>query len=465
MKIWKAIFVAVTAAIVVGCKIDPTAPTHSVTPVQPPSVADSVVQIPLHADLAPLIALANSTVPTGFDGSGAWGDTHQSIGGQELWVKMSWSRDAIVIKADNNEVVAGTTVHYKGLAGVSHARVHVAQCAWDNNDPMPSLGLSLVAVLSPQDDWSVLPSVTVPPATIGNRCRLTALNFDVSDRIASTVRDHFVGLVSNFTSSLKSKLMFHDLAAEAWQKISLPYEIPGAPGTFFTLNPKEARLGDLRADPDGKGITVSAGLTAKPILQAGTPVNSQPTPLPPLKTGTAGNQVHIELPLQVSYDTISDAINGRLAGRMYPIGGYQETIDKVAVYGTTQSLVLQVNLSGEAHGVLYLTGSPNYNAVTHVLSIENLDYTVETKNAIAKVADWLLHEHFQDILQSEAHIDLSPQVTALMSGATEAINRNLSPHADISGKVDEVDLLGFVLSDGYVTAYLVGDGSAVINFH
>ena len=124
-----------------------------------------------------------------------------------------------------------------------------------------------------------------------------------------------------------------------------------------------------------------------------------------------------------------------------------------------------IKFSGDAHGTLYLTGTPVYNTVTRVVSIQGLDYTVSTKNEIVKLADWLLHTRFQDELQAEAYYDLSSQVDSLKAKAQQAMNRTLSPHASLAGTVTDVTPLGFVLDPKGVTVYLAANGSATVAFH
>lgn len=442
--------------LLTGCPMSPIAPEHKATIAPAPTVDDSVVTVPLHLDLSAFKGVVNASVPAGQDGDGAWGDA-----GGGWWVKFSWHRDAIGISANGQTIVASTTVHYHGQVSFSNAHLSLASCGVGEQEP--TLTISLVATLTPEPDWSIKPTVSVPPAQVGYHCRLGAINYDISDRVAQTVHDHFAAQIASMTNNLAAKLRFNNVVEGAWNQVQQPFVL-GA-GSYFELNPQAARLGPLTSDPDGNGVTVVAGITARPVLQVGVPPSVTNAPLPALGVGPIAMGVHIEVPVQVSYDSLTDAINKTMAGHMYTFEGHRETIDSVAVYGSEQSAVVQVNLSGAASGHVYLTGVPRFDTITQNLYLDNLNYTVATNSIIAKVASWLLHQHFETILQAEAHVDLSAKVSTLRTNALSAINRPLSPHADLTGSIADIKPLGFVLSDGYITAYLVADGRAAIGLH
>jgi Domain of unknown function (DUF4403) len=457
---------AVVMAVIGGCAISPKAPPHTTSTAAVPVVDVSVVQIPFHLDLNAVKQQINANIPQSQDGFGAWGDA----GGG--WLdETGWQRDTINVSASGHSLIASTTVHYAGALAHRVGKpwplsgsivVQVAQCG--RGEPEPTLGLSLVASLTPKPDWSVVPEVTVPEPQIGARCRLGIINYDISQRIADSVHTYFNNQVNTLTQALTQRLAFHDQAQHAWSLLENPISLGG--GAFLQVDPQSADLGALAADPDGGGVTVLAGLRAKPVVLFGGLPATVTAPLPPLQAadGTLP-MIHIELPVQVGYDALSDAIDSRLKGRQYPFGKYKVTIDEVRVYGTEQLLVVEVHVSGTARGTLYLTGAPVYNAATQTVYVESLVYTLETKNALLKAADWLLHEHFEQILQSEAHLDITNSINTLREATLAGINRHLDAHADLSGNITAVRPLGVVLSESGVTAYFVGDGTVAVSLH
>jgi hypothetical protein len=61
-------------------------------------------------------------------------------------------------------------------------------------------------------------------------------------------------------------------------------------------------------------------------------------------------------------------------------------------------------------------GSPVYNSADDILTFRNLHFTLETKNLLAKVADWLLHSKFEQMLQEKAQIKFSQSLERLVAG-------------------------------------------------
>ena len=448
----------VAATSLAGCAINPSEPTHAVNPAAPPAVSESVVQVPLTFEFAPYQTFVNNAVPGQDPAEGAWGD----IGGG-WYNKHLWVRDPIVLSSQGNELDADTRIHYRfALAHlVGHHYQQVASCGYDYD---LNIVAGLKADLKPMPTWSIAPNLAVKNVDPGGQCLLTVAKINGTGKILEFVRNKLNDQVGHLQDELTTRLNFQPLASQAWVVIEQPVDL--GDNAYFTLNPDGAAVGNLQSI--NGGMEVVAGITAKPVLQVGpggTPPAGNMLPLPALTTGTVIPEVHIELPITVTYDALSQAVNSRLAGHMYPLAGHQETVTTAAVYGSEGTLILQIKFDGDAHGTLYLTGTPVYNAVTHTVYIQSLDYTVSTKNEIVKLADWLLHTRFQDELQAEAYYDISTQVDSLKVKAQAAINRSLGPHADLKGTVTDVTPLGFVLGAGGITVYLTANGQATVAFH
>jgi hypothetical protein len=458
--------VLVATILLGGCLTQPdTAPPPIAVTPPPPQVQQSVIQVPFQtANLQQIANLVNdpAVVPTGQNGEGAWGD----VGHDGLWDKVSWSRGNFTVTASNNAIDLTTTVQYQVQLShlVGHAHVPLVQCG--HGEPEASFSVGVHTTITPNSDWSFTVNPTLIGPTTVTPCHLGGigpLTYDASGKIAGLVHNLLSGKLDDIKNSINAELQFKDKAATAWQELQTPANLGN--DAYFVATLSGVNLAPLSANNNQVSLVGGISGTAQVII--GAAVTPTPTPLPPLQIVNKPTGFYVELPVTVSYDDIGKQLNQLLSGRQYPFAGNTVTIDAVSVYGTSDALVLQMDLTlTGAGGVrIYLTGTPAYDPLRNIVSANNLQYTASTQSMLIKIADWLLHSEFLSIMQSEAHYDISAQVAALRTKATAAINRSLNPHADLAGSVTNITLLGFALSPDAATAYLDANGNATVTLH
>jgi hypothetical protein len=285
-------------------------------------------------------------------------------------------------------------------------------------------------------------------------------------RLARFIREYAIllnGKLNDIKNTINARLQFRDKAAEAWQQLQRPISLGS--DIYFTATLTGATLSPVSAV--NNKIALVGGISGKAKVIVGGPVPQNPTPLPPLQIANNPPGLNLELPVSISYDALSDYLNHRLAKHRYPYGDRAVEIDSISVYGTSEKLVVQVDgsVSGVAQATLYLTGRPEYDSLRKIVYVKDLDYTVETKNVLVKLADWLLHQDFQKSLEGEAQYPVSDRIDEIRGKASAALNRTLSPHADLSGSVGDLSILGFALSGDQITVYLSASGTATVKLH
>ena len=88
-----------------------------------------------------------------------------------------------------------------------------------------------------------------------------------------------------------------------------------------------------------------------------------------------------------------------------------------------------------------MVGTPAIDAVGNVLSVPDLDYTVETKNVLIKLAKFIDRDHVREDLRQRIRIDLTPQIGRAKQIAVGALQRDVGPFR-LNGTVRPPRLLG-----------------------
>jgi hypothetical protein len=244
---------------------------------------------------------------------------------------------------------------------------------------------------------------------------------------------------------------------KAWDALQAPIRLNYK--LSLLLNPQTIQVSPPSTKADTMSVVV--GVVAKPKLISGeTPPQTSALPLPnvsmapaPLESG-----FHIVVDNELSFDFISDELTKKLEGKEYPVSGNTIVIQKVRVYGSGDSLILEVRVKGTADGAIYLIGKPVYDESTRSVSVQNLDYTVETKHVLVKTADWLLHSKVRDNLAEQATWYVGDKIDAAKDMLSDALNRKLNQYVSITGKVQNVRAVAVGTTTTSLKAVLIADG-------
>ena len=128
-------------------------------------------------------------------------------------------------------------------------------------------------------------------------------------------------------------------------------------------------------------------------------------------------------------------------------GAYKVTITSVDIYGQNDKLVIKAGLKGSLDGVIYLKGTPYYDPLTRMLSLQNVDYDLSTRNLLIKTANWLLQGRFAKQMQQQFVFPIGTQ----MDEVQKNIRQQLMPRNVAKGVVMSGGLEALVPDQVYLT--------------
>ena len=222
----------------------------------------------------------------------------------------------------------------------------------------------------------------------------------------------------------------------------------------------------------GDAITLSAALIARPEVIIGPTAPAViPTPLPPLQNGPVSDAFHAVVVGSVTWNDATTLLAGVVKGKKYSAGWFKDiTVDNVNVLGNGNTMIVALQLSGDVSGTIYLQGTPTYvrsvnGLPQEAIEVPDLDYTIESRNVLANVADWVLHSELREDLRSKATFPLTTRIEEIKAKLQTAINRPLTPTVKLSGNVSDVTIRGVYLSNGAITVQAVANGTTSVTMN
>jgi hypothetical protein len=484
-------FVAVAFAVVcAGCTIKPPFPPF--VPAQPiPTLPPSTISVVLKTSWPAIVSVADSQIPkcygtypnclgTEADGhyiiqrEGAVQGLGVSFFGKELgWMGSVWRWNQLQMSLSNGTFNASLPVLYHVEAGLDGwPEQSWVGCGY-HHQPARQMTVSLSGSVAIAPGWYLATQLR-PNVRAGNPCQITMFNFDVTSPVVDAVNSALGRATDKINGTIASRTDMSQKAASAWAKLQAPIEI--APNTWLTVNPAAAFAGSLSVD-SAQYLTLPVALQATPQITVGSQPISFPTPLPPLNIGSVPAGFNVFLQASINYDEASLLISQKLVGQKFVLGPHfpekllRFEVESVQLSGDGAAAVLAVNIKGAAKGTLYLSGIPKFSSngngpgLQGAVSIEQLDYTIDTKNALVKLGDLILHSRLKEKLQGAAHWDVSNRLQSAYSSLNHAMNSNLGQDVQLKGSISQFGPGQIWVGPDRLTAYYAVSGqlSVILN--
>jgi hypothetical protein len=298
---------------------------------------------------------------------------------------------------------------------------------------MPTLRVGIRTVVRWREDWTLEPRTTTRPVESGVRCQLTEARIDVTERVRTAVQGALDGIAPRVDRELRERAELRATLAEVWSTLQEPVRV--ADSVYLQFRPDSVRIAAPTASGNRLGTVVSVGL--RPLVVIGPRPTYDSVPLPPLLPGARPSGFRVSFMAEVDFRTASRLVADEVVGRVLEMpGNHRLRISSVDLYGNGRQLVVRVAVRGDATGTIYLTGTPVYDATLREIVIPDLDFTVESRNALVGPANWLLHDQLRDRLRTAAHFPVGERMESLHRDVNEALQRPLGSSATLSGRID-----------------------------
>ena len=281
------------------------------------------------------------------------------------------------------------------------------------------------------------------------------------DNITGKLQEILSGQATLSDSELLNDFYLRYTIRKAWEALQSPIRLNY--NLSLLLNPQSVQISPPARRGDTARIVV--GLIAKPKLVGGDVPQTSPMSLPvfAVAPGLLENGFHVVLDNELSFDFISSELTRKLTGKIYSIDSKNIIIERVKMYCSEDLVVMEVRVNGTAKGTMFLAGVPAYDESTQTLYVNNLDYTIKTKQVLVKAADWLLHTNLRESLIKQARWDITDKINSIKDQLSDAINRKVNRYVRISGKIQGIRLLAMGITKTSIKAVLVADGKVEIN--
>ena len=343
----------------------------------------------------------------------------------------------------DDEARIATTIRYSlrfsyGLPGLPDPR---GSCGTDPTR-RPRMVVVMRSRVSLDAEWSLrtlarLTNVRAASANPLDRCEVSVLDLDVTDQIVEAARtfiEGHLGTLDQHARDVDTRSRF-----EAWWRtLQAPIELDDA--LWLAIGPESIRRGPVRGS--GDSVRVELALAARPRIVYGARPSDALRPLPALDTGSVSPRLDLLVDARAEYESASRFLTDRLGGAELELGSRRVRIESLRVYGIGAGLhTVEVGVSGDLEGRVYLTGSPTIDLETGQITVPDLEFDAGTRSLLFPFLPELTARPLRDYLRGRASWPSEAAVRWLSEWLVQGLNRSISEDLRVTGSVDTLRIV------------------------
>jgi hypothetical protein len=260
-------------------------------------------------------------------------------------------------------------------------------------------------------------------------------------------------LTSSVDDMVKENFDLRGQITEAWQQMFKPVQVSEEYNTWLTIKPESIGMTPLFMGNDR--ISSTLFIEGKPDVSVGVePEGIFPKPLPQLRIEEKADEVFaLHIKTKITYDEAERIAKQEVVGQTFSQGKRSVTIQDLEFYGRGNKIIVNTMLTGSYNGSIYLEGIPVYNDRKNTIDIEDLQYTLDTKNVLFKSAGWLLKSAIKPKIEENLNFLMDYNLKSMQAEFQEQLKQySVSEGVTIFGDLKELNIRN---------AYLTYDGMIV----
>lgn len=409
-------------------------------PIPPyPALPESYINVPLKIYAVPFLKKAESLAAPELTSEG-WPGFMQAA--CDFRYKYRFIRSGIRVGCTNNEATITLAGNYQ-IAGSKSICAFGKQVApWITGscgfspEAMRRIEISVHAAFRFLPGYAIQCTSSVDKINAIDKCTVTLLNTDVTRDVTETIRSS----VQTFSASLDRSvgaLKFPELLQMAGTQLGSKVSLQDY--GYMQVNPASVTISPLNYIKDTLRLTV--GVTCYPDLTSDSSITRAARKLPPLNSGALHDGFMVNMNAVYDYPFINSYLSSMVKHMPLHIMGNTVLIRDVMVRGLEQNKIeLKIFFTGSKSGAITLTGTPMLDIQHQIISIPDLDYTLQSRNLLLTLGKTLLNKKIIRFIREKAVLKTEDVYRQNKIKIDSVLNRSIASNAFTTGNTQQVKL-------------------------
>jgi len=298
-------------------------------------------------------------------------------------------------------------------------------------------------------EWQESPTVTIA----GKKVMITYV-------INPAIKLFKSKIETRLDQALSKAVDFKPQVLDALEKLSAPMLTSPQYEAWFALNPQELYVTDAKLSKSQ--VTMNMGLKCSMQTTIGqqpkSSFNRNAIVLKPVKE--MPDKLNVVVAAVSTYESASKVLTKNFQGKEFSSGSRKVTVQKVDLWQKDNKMIIALDMTGSINGTIYLTGYPNYNAVTKEIYFDQMDYVLDTKSVLMRTANWLAEGMVLKKIQESCRYSIKPNLEEGRNNLLPYLkNYSPMPGIFINGKLGELDFEKVQLTNNAIIAFIKTSGT------
>ena len=432
--------------------------------------SESILNIPVKIPLANVEEALNLNIPETFVGTEA--DLTDLLSNDNLTYKIN--RKDLSLGTRNNLItflipISGTA-RIKGKINLGFTKIPVSVQTNIAGTIFGDLSLGIDNQWNIKPNLNVSTNLTKAEVPIKNVGTISIRNL-IKEQVDQAINKEKPKLITELVNKLNLKAE----VTKQWNNLHLLEQVNQDPSIWIKTEPqsisfKEFDLSDGENVQSGIGIKIFVDTC---ICKEALAINFKPLPNLTIQEQII-DKFLINLPVQVSLDELNNTLQSKVRGNSLSIDeNLKLIVNEINLSALGEKILVKVDFKADksnffqgAKGVLYLWGKIFYDQGSNNLKIVELDYDLDTKNALISRADLLLKPVLLQQIAERLSFPLDQQLNRAKDEANEYIQKiKLPSEIDANIKVKTIQVEKVVVTNNNIYLVLIANGnmSALLN--
>lgn len=280
----------------------------------------------------------------------------------------------------------------------------------------------------------------------------------IADRVIKSQQKVITDAIDD---EIRNQIELRKYVEEGWNAMHQPIQLYNNPTAWLRISPSGIYVTPLTGDKDYARASIRIDGVAETFIGPKPTVKLTNLPNATYINNAAGDFV-ISLVNDMTYEEAGKLATQYLAGQIFSSSNGKKKIhiDSIYIYGGGENLIVKTKVSGNVNGFIYLKGKPTYDSISQTIYLKNLDYSIETKNAMIKTGNWILKSSLTKRMQEALRYSVAADMAEIKKQVNAYIGTyNITKNVSIKARVIELQPKEIFVTKESIKAVIYATGT------
>jgi hypothetical protein len=302
-------------------------------------------------------------------------------------------------------------------------------------------------------EWSESPSILIGGKSV-------AITYIINPTLSI-----FKGkLAKKIDKAIAESCDFKPFVIEVLRKLSNPILTSEQYQAWFKMMPNEVYVTDAVLKDSKVNMNLGLKCTMQTMIGEQPKINFNEKVIDFKAVSSIPDKVVANIAAVSTYQNASKLITTNFRGKEFTSGSRKIVINQVNLWNRAGKIIIALEMNGSIDGTIYLSGIPNYNALTKEIYFDQMDYVLDSKGILTKTANWLLQGMILKKIESNCRYSIKENLDEGKNSLLFYFN-NYSPMKGVivNGTVNDFEIDKVEITDKAMICFIKTSGKMKIS--